>query len=196
MAGNNLKSHTEIPPELAEHVIDVVHEITGSGINIMGRGGIIVSSTEASRVNTIHEGGRRVMSGEVDEVSITEEDASSMTVARAGYMGVVVYNGKRVCCIGIGGEPEKVKPIQKMAAVIITEELGRREEQLKRREVIARISGEVTDISERMSILSLNGSIQAARLGRAGDPFKVVASEMRVLSGEIGKIMTSIESER
>jgi methyl-accepting chemotaxis protein len=49
------------------------------------------------------------------------------------------------------------------------------------------------DIAERMAILSLNGSIQAARLGEKGGPFKVVAHEMQSLAGEIGELINQVE---
>ena len=68
-------------------------------------------------------------------------------------------------------------------------------EQEKRHETVKNITSTIMDISERMGILALNGSIQAARLGSAGNPFKVVASEMRTLSDEIGRIIINVESD-
>ncbi|HAK45470.1 MAG TPA: hypothetical protein DCO79_06075 [Spirochaeta sp.] len=191
---NKFNSYGEtLPVELANNITKIIHEITNGKVNIMGKDGNVISSDDPARINTIHEGGQRIMRGEVDEIAISKEMAESMSGALPGYNGAVTFNGKRICCIGIGGEPEVVKPIQKMAAVIITEELSRDIEQKKRYETVTEISKQIQDISERMGILSLNGSIQAARLGSAGNPFKIVASEMRKLSEEIGRIIISIE---
>lgn len=184
---------TEIPSDLAQHIADTIHGITGGKVNVMGEGGIILGSPEPHRIGTVHEGGRRIMAGEVDEIAITPEMAESMTGALPGYNGVVMLGHHRVGCIGIGGDPDTVRPLQKMAAIIVTEELLKREEQQKRREMVAEFSARIRDIAERMSVLALNGSIQASRLGAKGAPFKVVAGEMRELSNEVARITDSMD---
>ena len=107
------KTYESLPLELAEHVTEIVHKITSGKVNIMGRDGYIISSDDPARVNTIHEGGQKIMRGEVDEIAITQEMADAMQGALPGYNGVVTYKGRRICCIGIGGDPSAVKPIQK-----------------------------------------------------------------------------------
>lgn len=53
------------------------------------------------------------------------------------------------------------------------------EEQMKEIEGIAR---QINDISFKLTILSLNASVEAAHAGEAGSGFEVVAEEMRALS--------------
>lgn len=157
---------------MADHVTEIIDEITN------------------------HEGGQKIMCGEINEIAITKEIAETMSGVLPGYNGVVIHNGNRICCIGIGGESDDVKPIQKIATIIINEELARDEEQKLRCKTVVNISKQIKDISERMGILLLNGSIQAARLGNSGNSFKIVASEMRLLSEEVGRIILSIETEQ
>lgn len=193
MTKKELQSKSKVPLELAERVVRMLREITGNKVNFMGEGGIILASAQPERVGTVHEGGRIIMSGQKDEIAITREMAETMEGALHGYNGVVRFRGERVGCIGIGGEPDQVRPLQKLAEVIIVEELGRTTDQDDRLKVIQGIVESVKDISERMGILALNGSIQAARLGEKGGPFKVVAHEMQSLAGEIGELISQVE---
>lgn len=170
-------------------MVELLHRLTGGKVNFIGERGIIISSAEPERVGTIHEGGARIMAGEVEELAITPAMAAEMKGANAGYNGAIRYRGELVGCLGLGGDPEQVKPLQKMASVIILDALERedirREEGRRRDEVIAGIQ----EISENMRVLALNGSIQAAKLGNRGDAFKVVAGEMRKLAESINRMV-------
>ncbi len=174
-----------IDRELTDRVVDLLHRLTGGKVNFIGEGGKILSSAEPERVGTIHEGGARIMAGEFNEMAISPAMAAEMKGANAGYNGAIRYRGELIGCLGLGGDPEQVKPLQKMASVIIVDALERedirKEEGRKRGEVIAGIF----EISENMRVLALNGSIQAAKLGNRGDAFKVVAGEMRKLAESI-----------
>ncbi len=195
MTRNQLQSHSKVPLELAEKVVKKLHEITGNKVNFMGRGGVVLASAQPERIGTIHEGGKIIMSGQKDEIAITREMAETMEGALHGYNGAVNYRGERVGCIGIGGEPDQVKPLQQLAELIIIEELERNNDQHERTTIIQTIIDNVKDISERMGILALNGSIQAARIGEKGGPFKVVAHEMQTLSREISSLIEQMEEQ-
>lgn len=193
MTREMLQKQCRVPLELAEKVIKILHEITGNKVNFMGENGIITASAQAERIGTVHEGGKIIMSGREDEIAITGQMAENMEGALPGYNGVVKYRGERVGCIGIGGEPEKVKPLQKLAEVIIIEELERKNDQNERQKMLHGIIENVTDISDRMGVVALNGSIQSSRLGQSGNSFKVVANEMKKLSDEISSLIIQIE---
>ena len=85
--------------EIFERIVSLVHEATGHGVNIMGEGGRILASSDPARVGTVHDGGRRVMSGEVEEVAIDAETAATLQNVKAGYMGAVRMEGKLIACI-------------------------------------------------------------------------------------------------
>ncbi len=179
--------------EIFERIVSLVHEATGHGVNIMGEGGRILASSDPARVGTVHDGGRRVMSGEVEEVAIDAETAATLQNVKAGYMGAVRMDGKLLACIGIGGEPVAVKPLQKMAALALKQELERERLAARERGLLQDVRRDIGDIAERMQVLSLNGAVLAARLGEKGRGFKIVVGEMRELAAQIGEKLVELE---
>lgn len=113
----------QVPKELAERVVQIIYEVTGSNVNLMGEGGEIIATKQPERLGTIHAGAQKIMNGQAEEVAITVADASQLQGVKPGYNGVILFDGKRIGCIGISGDPEQVRSLQKMAAIIIAEEL-------------------------------------------------------------------------
>ena len=81
----------------------------------------------------------------------------------------------------------------------IFEQLSTLETALQR---VAQVSGEVDNISRKTNLLSLNASIEAARAGRHGRGFMVVAQEVKDLStltgeatGEIQETISTLSGE-
>ena len=111
----------QVPKDVAEKVVQIIHEVTGNNVQFMGEGGEIIASTQPHRIGTIHEGARKVMAGELDYAAITEEMAKEMTGVLPGYTGPIVLDGKRIACIGITGDPQLVASLQKMAGIIVTD---------------------------------------------------------------------------
>ncbi len=136
-----------VTKELADKIVEMLYEVTGNIVNVIGNGGEILSSVQEERIGTIHEGGRRIMIGEVDEVAITPEMAKNMQGAKPGYNGVVKIDGKRIACIGIGGDPDRVKPLQNMAAIIVKEEIQRHADYKARERFVEKVAEEIQDIS-------------------------------------------------
>lgn len=181
MAGAGLTS------AMAGRIADLVHGATGRNVNVMGEGGRILASSDPKRVGTVHEGARTIMAGELDEIAISPEMAATMAGVKPGYNGAVFFEGVRVACIGVSGDPELVKPFQKMAAVVLRQEFERLALSERERRLSAEVRDQIGDIAERMLVLSLNGAVIAARLGEAGKGFKIVVSEMRGLASQIGE---------
>ncbi len=179
--------------DIFERIVSLVHEATGHGVNIMGEGGRILASSDSTRVGTVHEGGRQVMSGQVEEVAIDAETAATLRNVKAGYMGAVRVEGKLIACIGIGGEPAEVKPLQRMAALALKQELERERLADRERGLLQDVRRDIGDIAERMQVLSLNGAVLAARLGEKGRGFKIVVGEMRELAAQIGEKLVELE---
>jgi methyl-accepting chemotaxis protein len=59
-------------------------------------------------------------------------------------------------------------------------------------EKIGNISEIITDISEKIHILSINASIESARAGESGKGFKIISNEVKQLSGNTQKSVTEI----
>ncbi|WP_373657656.1 hypothetical protein SPACI_018530 [Sporomusa acidovorans DSM 3132] len=119
----NLNWPHQVPKELAERVVQLIFDVTGNNVNFMGENGEIIATKQPERLGTIHAGAQKIMAGEVDEIAITVDEAKNMQGVKAGYNGVIQYHKKRIGCIGISGDPEQVRPLQKMAAIIVTEEI-------------------------------------------------------------------------
>ncbi len=185
----------ELSVEFAQKIVSILHEVTGGNVNVMGRGGIIIASVQTERIGSVHEGAKRIMAGEISELAVTEEMAASMTGAKAGYNGAIEFEGRRVGCIGMTGDPERAKPLQKLASVIVQEELAKEALLRERRQTLNEMADEIEGISDQIRVLAINGSIQAAKLGDKGDPFKVVVAEMSSLASEITTTLKRIRLE-
>lgn len=184
-----------ITPEFAQRVVTLLHEITGSNVNVMGPGGVIIASMQPERIGTVHDGARQIMAGEANELAISAEQAAQIPGAKAGFNGPIDFNGERVGCIGISGDPERVRPMQKLAAVIVQEELAKIAAGGVRAGVLLEIAGQIEGIADQIRVVAINGSIQAAKLGEKGGPFKTVVGEMSKLAEEITKLLAAIRRE-
>ncbi len=60
---------------------------------------------------------------------------------------------------------------------------------------ITEIVGLIDDIAERTNLLSINAMIEAARAGKAGEGFAVVAGEVKSLATQTAEATTRIENE-
>ncbi|MEL3906341.1 MAG: methyl-accepting chemotaxis protein [Treponema sp.] len=69
-------------------------------------------------------------------------------------------------------------------------------EMLKERtaEVKSMLAG-IQDVSIKTGILAINASIEAARAGKAGDSFRIIANEVRTLSTQTGDFAKNIEAK-
>ena len=98
---------------------------------------------------------------------------------------------QRIAAVGIRGDPVHSKPIQKMAELAARESILRDAETTEERKKVLEMQANIEDIAERMRILSMNGSIQAAKLGEKGQAFKIVVGEMRKLAEQIHQIVAT-----
>jgi carbohydrate diacid regulator len=182
--------------ELAHKIVKDIKTASDADANVIGERGIIIASYDPARIGTVHEGGRKIMEGEVDEIAITEAMARELKGVRPGYNGVIKFEGRRIAVIGISGDPERVRPLQKMAEIAVQEEIRREVELQREGEIIQEMEGQIVDIAEQMKVLSLNGSIQAAKLGEKGRAFKIVVGEMRKLAERINETIIGLERKR
>ena len=94
------------------------------------------------------------MNMEADFVSITKEDSKNMKGVMPGYNGPIELDGMRIGCIGITGDPEKVEPLQKMAAIIVADETRKNIEISQEREIINNIAGKIKNAYEAVTQVS------------------------------------------
>ncbi|OCL26584.1 hypothetical protein U472_11395 [Orenia metallireducens] len=136
-----------VTEEQAKNIVDILHKVTGNNVNFMGAGGKIIATKQPERLGTIHESAKRIMEGEVDYVAVTAEEANNIEGVLPGYNGPIELDGKRIGCIGITGEPSKVKPLQELAAIIVTEEIKKDFANRRKEELNKEIAMQIEDIS-------------------------------------------------
>lgn len=121
----------EISKRLAEGIVQEMKEIIGKDMNFINSNGVIVASTDKTRVNTYHEGGKRAIKN--NDVVKIEEDGEYKG-AKKGLNLPLLLNEEIIGVIGISGEPKEIEKygqiIKKMSEILIRENyMYKKEEQ-------------------------------------------------------------------
>ncbi len=227
----------DFPVEIAEKIVQMLHQVTNKNVNFMGQGGVIIATMQPQRLGQVHEGARRIMSGEINELAISVEEAQNLEGTLPGYNGVVMYSGKRLGCIGLTGDPIQMRPLQQLATIIVREEYQKYRTDKRKQEIIENVVNKVSEISTTMQqissgsedvlqhsqkiegmtnhaeesiknvnqvvktvkqiadetmLLGVNASIEAARAGKYGAGFGVVAQEIGKLSTDSNNSLKNI----
>lgn len=150
----------EFPIMLANKIVKMLHEVTGDNVNFMGEDGKILASIQEHRVGTIHEGAKRIMAGEINELAITVEDAEKLEGVMPGYNGVILSKGIRIGCIGLTGDPNRMRPLQQLAAIITKEEYEDFMENQARKEVVNKVADEIEGMTAAIEEITA-GSLES-----------------------------------
>ena len=104
----------------------IVHEISSSielDINFMNEEGIIIASTDKSRIGQVHAGAKRIIEEHLDELVVKEDDLEAGMREGANYP--LIIGNDVVGVIGITGEWKRTarlgKVTQKMTQLLMTE---------------------------------------------------------------------------
>jgi len=180
----------KVPKDLAEKVVQILHEVTGNNVQFMGEGGEIIASTQPHRIGTVHEGARKVMAGELDYAAITEEMAKQMTGVLPGYTGPIVLEGERIACIGITGDPQQVAPLQKMAAIIVTDQIKKDISDREKQKVINKVSSEIQEISAAIEEVSAG----AQEIASTSSSMENISKSLELQINDINKVLELIQN--
>jgi len=105
-----------ISKNTAQQIVDTVKDFCGYDINYISTDGIILASTDQSRIGDYHEIGRRAAeSGQTLEVY----DNDAYEGAVKGVNIPFAYHGQTLAVIGITGEPEEVRRYARLALRIM-----------------------------------------------------------------------------
>lgn len=125
----------EITRHSAQTIVNDIGGIVHQNINMMDKNGVIIASTDESRIGHLHEGAVRVIREKLSELYITSEFATSAT--REGLNLPIVHMGEFVGVIGITGGYNQVKDygriVKKMVEILIRENSEQDEKRLKTR---------------------------------------------------------------
>src|SRR5690606_25125620 len=107
----------------AQSIVEEISSIIGRNINFMNEDGVIVASTDAKRIGTLHAGALKVL--ETRDTLIVNKD-NQLEGAKEGINQPIMLGDKIVGVIGItGAEDEVVKYghiIRKITEILVKEE--------------------------------------------------------------------------
>ncbi|WP_296970103.1 sugar diacid recognition domain-containing protein [Tepidanaerobacter sp. EBM-38] len=184
-----MEDRFKISTELANRIVDIISSLTGNNVNVMDDKGIIIATRQKHRLGTVHEGARKIMNMEADFVSITEEDAEKMEGVMPGYNGPIELDGRRIGCIGITGDPERVEALQKMAAIIVADEVRKNIEIAHEREIINNMAEKIKNAYEAVSQVSL----EADKIAETGKNMEELSKEVELKVDNINEVLALIK---
>lgn len=180
----------KVPESLAENIVNLLHSVTDNNVQFMGNGGEIIATTQPHRLGTVHEGARKVMAGEQDYAAITEEMAQTMEGVLPGYTGPIVFNNERIACVGITGDPKLVAPLQKMAAIIVTEEIQKNIANKEKQEIINNVAFRIQEISAAVEEVSAG----AEEIASTSSSMEDVSKTLELQINDINKVLELIKN--
>jgi len=121
---------TTLDSELAARIVDMVTDATGHPVIVCDHTGTIIGATVRSRIGDSHVFATRIVAGEIDEAEVTLEDEAGNPLLKAGYNCAIHFEGERPGSIGIGGDPEMMKPLARIAARFVEAELASHAQRL------------------------------------------------------------------
>ncbi len=184
-----MEDQFKISTELANRIVDIISSFTGNNVNVMDDKGIIIATKQKHRLGTVHEGAKKIMNMEADFVSITEEDAEKMEGVMPGYNGPIEIDGKRIGCIGITGNPKEVEPLQKMAAIIVADEIRKNIEIAQEREIINNVAEKIKNAYEAMS----QAVLEADKIAETGKNMEELSKEVELKVDNINEVLALIK---
>ena len=104
-----------INKKTAQQIVDTVKDVCGHNINFINENGMIIASTDLTRIGTFHEGGKQVIKTGIP-LEVYEDNSLSGT--QKGVNIPVAHNGILTAVIGISGEPDEVRSYAYLAEKI------------------------------------------------------------------------------
>lgn len=113
----------KINSNLAQEIVNAVKEVVDKNINFIDINGIIIGSTDKSRLNTFHQAGYNAIR---NLTNVTVEDNEEYKGSRKGINYPIKIDHKALGAIGITGEPSEVSKfgflVTKITEIFIKEQ--------------------------------------------------------------------------
>ncbi|EMT46245.1 CdaR family transcriptional regulator [Anoxybacillus flavithermus] len=125
-----------LSPHLAKKIVSDVRRLIHEDLIIVDTHGIIIASTDPTRIGQFHEGAFLVCQEKQKRI-ITKEDEGKFKGVKAGINLPVFFHGDVIGVIGITGDPANVSPygelLKKMTELLIQENYYTEQLQLEAR---------------------------------------------------------------
>lgn len=109
--------------DMADEFMHHIHEQTGFPVIICNDQAVITKANAKERIGIVHEGVKRILSGEIDELAITKEDAEADPHYREGLNCPITLNCERVATFGIAGPLKLAVPLVHIASMVLSARL-------------------------------------------------------------------------
>lgn len=117
-----------LKPEDCQKIVSRVVNILDRNINIINLKGIVIASSNPTRIGTFHEGGKLVADSGT-EVIITEKNKHLYRGGKEGINLPIQYKNKTIGIVGITGNPEEIKSfgllVKELVELIVQENESR-----------------------------------------------------------------------
>jgi PAS domain S-box-containing protein len=135
-------------PEILQEMCDTIANEIQAIVSIMGEGGRIIASSARERIGDVHDGAARIMSGEIDEYSVTAEEAARSWAMREGYNLAIDFRGQRLWSLAIAASLEKARPFGRLAREWVISHLNAQREAKERAAAIQASEVRFRDFAE------------------------------------------------
>ncbi|MEF9879787.1 MAG: sugar diacid recognition domain-containing protein [Clostridia bacterium] len=108
MEESNRRSPIVISREIATKIVDHAKGTIKYNINIMNERGIVIASSDFTRVGKFHEIAYQIITGTED--ALETENSDELLGTKPGINTVLKYLNDRVGVLGITGNPDEVRP--------------------------------------------------------------------------------------
>ncbi len=180
----------EIDPNIATDIVTHLKDALRHEINFFDTNGIIIASTDPTRIGSGHDGARLAIAS---RQTVCVDDGHRFAGARNGVNVPVQFDDEPVAVIGITGERDEVEPfgtvLQKMTEILIREHLDQLA-RFNRRTLLDSLitalaygSGNATDSERLASMLGIDLGLPCMIASiRCGDPHDLLTHQERIVS--------------
>ncbi|GEL78575.1 CdaR family transcriptional regulator [Tenuibacillus multivorans] len=123
--------------DLAENIVWEVQKLINEDVILTNEIGIIVASTDSTRLNDFHEGAKNAMESQQNMI-MTEELTHVLQGVREGIVLPIIVHGNALAVLGITGDPNVIEPyamlVRKVTELVVQDSVNKMDEESHARE--------------------------------------------------------------
>ena len=186
--------------EFAQHICQIVSEETGYRLIFVDHEGLIFAAYDKERIGDFHPVGKKVMDGIIDEGVVTQGEYEKLKLEmgdeapRAGINLPVIYKGQRLANLGVGGDPEAIRPILGLTRRTITLYLENKEMLDHLKNTIESINGHLQTMLEKTEEVTTGSKEVERSTFKTQDTTEASIEKMKNME-EVLKIIKQVSSQ-